>query len=207
MNILPTASIDISSQKNIGKSVIVNNGVLQITSQDDWTFNNNMTGNGYLNVHTGGHNFAFQNSTNTQEFTGTLALSDTLFDLSDDNTTALTSALVLAGVGSVITAGTGTQVINGFSFDGGAVNFGAVTQGAQQTESQIQVTDNLYINGNGAVRVSTPTDVNGIPQVINSSLSLLEQDDSNATIKLVDASSAVVKGMVETFNCRMPPGK
>ncbi|AJG11413.1 autotransporter outer membrane beta-barrel domain-containing protein [Escherichia coli] len=194
LNILPTASIDISSQKNIGKSVIVNNGVLQITSQDDWTFNNNMTGNGYLNVHTGGHNFAFQNSTNTQEFTGTLALSDTLFDLSDDNTTALTSALVLAGVGSVITAGTGTQVINGFSFDGGAVNFGAVTQGAQQTESQIQVTDNLYINGNGAVRVSTPTDVNGIPQVINSSLSLLEQDDSNATIKLVDASSAVVKG-------------
>ncbi|MEI9179459.1 hypothetical protein, partial [Pseudomonas aeruginosa] len=78
LNILPTASIDISSQKNIGKSVIVNNGVLQITSQDDWTFNNNMTGNGYLNVHTGGHNFAFQNSTNTQEFTGTLALSDTL---------------------------------------------------------------------------------------------------------------------------------
>jgi len=194
LNILSTASIDISSQKNIGNSVIVNNGVLQITSLDDWTFNNNMTGNGYLNVHTDGHNFAFQNSTDTREFTGTLALSDTLFDLSDDNTTALTSALVLAGFGSVITVGAGTQVINGFSFDGGAVNFGAVSQGAQQTESQIQVTDNLYINGNGAVRVSTPTDVNGVPQVINSSLSLLEQDDSNATIKLVNASSAAVKG-------------
>lgn len=194
LNILSTASIDISSQKNIGNSVIVNNGGLQITSLDDWTFNNNMTGNGYLNVHTDGHNFAFQNSTDTREFTGTLALSDTLFDLSDDNTTALTSALVLAGFGSVITVGAGTQVINGFSFDGGAVNFGAVSQGAQQTESQIQVTDNLYINGNGAVRVSTPTDVNGVPQVINSSLSLLEQDDSNATIKLVNASSAAVKG-------------
>nr|AAC17841.1 putative premeiotic male-specific integral membrane protein [Silene latifolia] len=130
----------------------------------------------------------------TQEFTGTLGLSDALLDSSDDNTTALTSALVLAGVGSVITAGTGTQVINEFSFDGGAVSFDAVTPGAQQTESQIQVIDNLYINGNGAVRASTPTDVNAIPQAINSSFSLLKQDDSNATLKLVDASSRAVKG-------------
>ncbi|MXD56730.1 hypothetical protein FQ014_24715, partial [Escherichia coli] len=98
-------------------------------------------------------------------------------------TDAITSALVLASSGSVITAGAGSQVVNGFSFDGGAVNFGAVTQGARQTDSLIQVTGNLYINGNGDVRVSTPTDVNGIPQIINSSISLLELDDSNATIK------------------------
>ncbi|EJA4280658.1 autotransporter outer membrane beta-barrel domain-containing protein, partial [Escherichia coli] len=48
--------------------------------------------------------------------------------------------------------------------------------------------------GNGAVRISTPTDVNDIPQAINSSRSLLELDDNNATVKLIDASSGIVKG-------------
>ncbi|HDR7026179.1 TPA: autotransporter outer membrane beta-barrel domain-containing protein, partial [Escherichia coli] len=54
--------------------------------------------------------------------------------------------------------------------------------------------DNLDISGNGAVRISTPTDVNDIPQAINSSRSLLELDDNNATVKLIDASSGIVKG-------------
>ncbi|EKY5110548.1 autotransporter outer membrane beta-barrel domain-containing protein, partial [Escherichia coli] len=60
--------------------------------------------------------------------------------------------------------------------------------------SSIQVADNLDISGNGAVRISTPTDVNDIPQAINSSRSLLELDDNNATVKLIDASSGIVKG-------------
>ncbi|MGS0052232.1 autotransporter outer membrane beta-barrel domain-containing protein [Escherichia coli] len=44
------------------------------------------------------------------------------------------------------------------------------------------------------MRISTPTDVNDIPQAINSSRSLLELDDNNATVKLIDASSGIVKG-------------
>ncbi|MBB2239450.1 autotransporter outer membrane beta-barrel domain-containing protein, partial [Escherichia coli] len=64
----------------------------------------------------------------------------------------------------------------------------------QQPASSIQVADNLDISGNGAVRISTPTDVNDIPQAINSSRSLLELDDNNATVKLIDASSGIVKG-------------
>ncbi|EFB3319502.1 autotransporter outer membrane beta-barrel domain-containing protein, partial [Escherichia coli] len=79
-------------------------------------------------------------------------------------------------------------------FDGGAVNFGSLTLGTQQPASSIQVADNLDISGNGAVRISTPTDVNDIPQAINSSRSLLELDDNNATVKLIDASSGIVKG-------------
>ncbi|HFN4394716.1 TPA: autotransporter outer membrane beta-barrel domain-containing protein, partial [Escherichia coli] len=66
--------------------------------------------------------------------------------------------------------------------------------GTQQPASSIQVADNLDISGNGAVRISTPTDVNDIPQAINSSRSLLELDDNNATVKLIDASSGIVKG-------------
>ncbi|EJW0419657.1 autotransporter outer membrane beta-barrel domain-containing protein, partial [Escherichia coli] len=126
--------------------------------------------------------------------TGTLILSDTTFNLSGNNTTALTSAVVRAGSGSIIKVGQGTQAISGFSFDGGAVNFGSLTLGTQQPASSIQVADNLDISGNGAVRISTPTDVNDIPQAINSSRSLLELDDNNATVKLIDASSGIVKG-------------
>ncbi|HBN0734765.1 TPA: autotransporter outer membrane beta-barrel domain-containing protein, partial [Escherichia coli] len=101
---------------------------------------------------------------------------------------------VRAGSGSIIKVGQGTQAISGFSFDGGAVNFGSLTLGTQQPASSIQVADNLDISGNGAVRISTPTDVNDIPQAINSSRSLLELDDNNATVKLIDASSGIVKG-------------
>ncbi|EFA9173802.1 autotransporter outer membrane beta-barrel domain-containing protein, partial [Escherichia coli] len=143
---------------------------------------------------TGGHDFSFQDTTDTKEFTGTLILSDTTFNLSGNNTTALTSAVVRAGSGSIIKVGQGTQAISGFSFDGGAVNFGSLTLGTQQPASSIQVADNLDISGNGAVRISTPTDVNDIPQAINSSRSLLELDDNNATVKLIDASSGIVKG-------------
>ncbi|MBE9766368.1 autotransporter outer membrane beta-barrel domain-containing protein, partial [Escherichia coli] len=142
----------------------------------------------------GGHDFSFQDTTDTKEFTGTLILSDTTFNLSGNNTTALTSAVVRAGSGSIIKVGQGTQAISGFSFDGGAVNFGSLTLGTQQPASSIQVADNLDISGNGAVRISTPTDVNDIPQAINSSRSLLELDDNNATVKLIDASSGIVKG-------------
>ncbi|EGJ7430154.1 autotransporter outer membrane beta-barrel domain-containing protein, partial [Escherichia coli] len=146
------------------------------------------------NINTGGHDFSFQDTTDTKEFTGTLILSDTTFNLSGNNTTALTSAVVRAGSGSIIKVGQGTQAISGFSFDGGAVNFGSLTLGTQQPASSIQVADNLDISGNGAVRISTPTDVNDIPQAINSSRSLLELDDNNATVKLIDASSGIVKG-------------
>ncbi|MEA0268606.1 autotransporter outer membrane beta-barrel domain-containing protein, partial [Escherichia coli] len=161
---------------------------------NDWTFHNSINGTGSLNINTGGHDFSFQDTTDTKEFTGTLILSDTTFNLSGNNTTALTSAVVRAGSGSIIKVGQGTQAISGFSFDGGAVNFGSLTLGTQQPASSIQVADNLDISGNGAVRISTPTDVNDIPQAINSSRSLLELDDNNATVKLIDASSGIVKG-------------
>ncbi|EEW6212624.1 autotransporter outer membrane beta-barrel domain-containing protein, partial [Escherichia coli] len=157
-------------------------------------FHNSINGTGSLNINTGGHDFSFQDTTDTKEFTGTLILSDTTFNLSGNNTTALTSAVVRAGSGSIIKVGQGTQAISGFSFDGGAVNFGSLTLGTQQPASSIQVADNLDISGNGAVRISTPTDVNDIPQAINSSRSLLELDDNNATVKLIDASSGIVKG-------------
>ncbi|EJP4486001.1 autotransporter outer membrane beta-barrel domain-containing protein, partial [Escherichia coli] len=165
-----------------------------IDCQNDWTFHNSINGTGSLNINTGGHDFSFQDTTDTKEFTGTLILSDTTFNLSGNNTTALTSAVVRAGSGSIIKVGQGTQAISGFSFDGGAVNFGSLTLGTQQPASSIQVADNLDISGNGAVRISTPTDVNDIPQAINSSRSLLELDDNNATVKLIDASSGIVKG-------------
>lgn len=90
-----------------------------------------MIGNGYFNVYIGGYNFVFQNLMNIQEFIGMLVLFDIFFDLSDDNIIVLILVLVFVGVGSVIIVGIGIQVINGFLFDGGVVNFGVVIQGVQ----------------------------------------------------------------------------
>ncbi|ENW9632248.1 autotransporter outer membrane beta-barrel domain-containing protein [Escherichia coli] len=187
--IAPDATLSVYSQQNLGNSDISNNGILRINSQSSWTFSNPMSGLGILDVNTAGHIFAFRTTTDTLAFYGLLALSDTTFNLRGTNTSAISSASLSAGTGSLINIGTGTQSIKGFAFNGGTVDFGAVAQGAEKTDAQILVTDNLDVSGEGTVRVSTPVDVQGIPQVINSSLPLLELDDGNATIKLAGVTA------------------
>lgn len=194
INISSAAQINVNSKNNIGGATVTNNGVLGIASATDWVFDTTMSGNGILDVNTAGNAFSFRNTTDTLGFTGTLKLSDTTFNLSDTNTSVLSAVSLSAGTGSLTNVGVGTQSIKDLAFNGGAIDFGAITQGAEKTDSQITVTGNLDVSGNGAIRISTPADVNGIPQTINSSLSLLELDDSNATIRLVDAGGGTVTG-------------
>ncbi|MDD8654350.1 autotransporter outer membrane beta-barrel domain-containing protein [Escherichia coli] len=194
INISSAAQINVNSKNNIGGATVTNNGVLGIASATDWVFDTTMSGNGILDVNTAGNAFSFRNTTDTLGFTGALKLSDTTFNLSDTNTSVLSAVSLSAGTGSLTNVGVGTQSIKDLAFNGGAIDFGAITQGAEKTDSQITVTGNLDVSGNGAIRISTPADVNGIPQTINSSLSLLELDDSNATIRLVDAGGGTVTG-------------
>lgn len=193
LEISSPAQINVNNQKNLGNAIIANDGALNINTQNDWTFSNRMTGNGTLAVNTGGNNFSFRNTKDTQGFTGTLALSDTIFDLSGDNTIALSTASLQADSGSQITVGAGEQNVSGLIFNGGTINFGGVLPGAERTEGIIQVGGLLDTAGGGAVRVDEPG-INTISRTINSSLSLMEQDDENATIKLVDASAGRVVG-------------
>ncbi len=193
LKISSPARINVSSQNNLGNMIISNDGTLSVNAQNDWIFSNRMTGNGTLAVNTNGNIFSFRNTKDTQGFTGTLALSDTTFDLSGDNTAAISAASLLADVGSQISVGVGEQNISGLIFKGGAINFGAVLPGAERTEGIVQVGTLLDIDGDGAVRVDE-SGINIISRTINSSLSLMEQDDENATIKLVDASAGRVVG-------------
>ncbi|MBB6810178.1 autotransporter outer membrane beta-barrel domain-containing protein [Escherichia coli] len=189
LNISSPARINVTEQNNLGNATIANDGTLSITSQGNWTFSNTMTGLGFLDVNTGNNTFSFQNATNTAGFRGTLMLSDTSFDLSGDNTAALTSSLLRAGSGSMVTVGAGTQNIDGLGFNGGTVDFGKIAPGKKQSNSMVHVSS-LDLQGGGAVQVDASGDViaDTVSRDVNTSLSLLEQDDENAAIQLVSVS-------------------
>ncbi|HAX9993441.1 TPA: autotransporter outer membrane beta-barrel domain-containing protein [Escherichia coli] len=189
LNISSPARISVTEQNNLGNATIANDGTLSITSQGNWTFSNTMTGLGFLDVNTGNNTFSFQNATNTAGFRGTLMLSDTSFDLSGDNTAALTSSLLRAGSGSMVTVGAGTQNIDGLGFNGGTVDFGKIAPGKKQSNNMVHVSS-LDLQGGGAVWVDASGDViaDTVSRDVNTSLSLLEQDDENAAIQLVSVS-------------------
>ncbi|HCS6062389.1 TPA: autotransporter outer membrane beta-barrel domain-containing protein [Escherichia coli] len=189
LNISSPARISVTEQNNLGNATIANDGTLSITSQGNWTFSNTMTGLGFLDVNTGNNTFSFQNATNTAGFRGTLMLSDTSFDLSGDNTAALTSSLLCAGSGSMVTVGAGTQNIDGLGFNGGTVDFGKIAPGKKQSNNMVHVSS-LDLQGGGAVWVDASGDViaDTVSRDVNTSLSLLEQDDENAAIQLVSVS-------------------
>ncbi|MEB7340777.1 autotransporter outer membrane beta-barrel domain-containing protein [Escherichia coli] len=189
LNISSPARINVTEQNNLGNATIANDGTLSITSQGNWTFSNTMTGLGFLDVNTGNNTFSFQNATNTAGFRGTLMLSDTSFDLSGDNTAALTLSLLRAGSGSMVTVGAGTQNIDGLGFNGGTVDFGKIAPGKKQSNNMVHVSS-LDLQGGGAVQVDASGDViaDTVSRDVNTSLSLLEQDDENAAIQLVSVS-------------------
>ncbi|WDB54704.1 autotransporter outer membrane beta-barrel domain-containing protein (plasmid) [Escherichia albertii] len=118
-------------------------------------------------------------------------LSDTSFELSGDNTAALTSALLRAGSGSKVTVGTVPQNIDGQGFNGGTVDFGEITPGKTQSGSMVHVST-LDLTGSGTVQVDTSREViaDTVSSDLNTSLPLLEQDDKNASIQLVSISGS-----------------
>ncbi|MCZ5792310.1 hypothetical protein O5277_22135 [Escherichia coli] len=178
-------------QQNLGDATITNEGKISIHSNHDWSLNNVVSGSGILDINTSNHAFSFQNNSNTTDFTGTLALSDATFDLSGTNTSALFTAGLQVGVGSKITVGSGVQNIDGLDFNGGTVDFGKVTPGNTQSDSMVHVST-LVLTGNGTVQVDTSGEViaDTVTRGLNTSLSLLEQDDQNASIQLVSVSGS-----------------
>lgn len=188
------ARININNNNNLGNSVIHNNGILGINSQSNWIFNNAMYGSGIVDINTKGNVLSFQEPDKTIDFTGTLILGDTLFNLSDQNTTAISATKLQVNSGSIVKVGPGIQSIGGLNFNGGTVNFGSVSQDAEHTDGVIYVSKNLDISGYGIVQLTETKDVNGISQTINSSLSLMEQEDDNATIKLANTQKNNIKG-------------
>ena len=195
----------VQQQQNLGNATVTNEGTISIHSDKDWALNNVVSGSGILNVNTGNHNFSFLNASNTAGFTGTLALSDTTFNLSGDNTSALSGAELLVGNGSTVTVGNGVQNIDRLSFSGGTMNFGSVIPGKLQSDSMVHVAS-LDLSGSGAVQIDTSGVVSTVSRGINTALSLMEQDDTNAGIQLVSGTSAV-SGTAGNLQLQNPSGQ
>lgn len=189
------AQLIVGQQKNLGDATLLNEGTVSLYSNQDWHFTNTISGSGVLDVNTNNHIFSFSDSNATTGFSGTLALSDTKFDLSGTNASSLLSGGLRADAGSQITTGTGIQTIGHLAFSGGTMRFGSVTPGLQQTDTTVHINDNLDLSGSGAIEVDATGVVNTVSRTVDNTLSILEQDDSNASIKLISvADGATVLG-------------
>ncbi|MDM0070564.1 autotransporter outer membrane beta-barrel domain-containing protein [Variovorax sp. J31P207] len=153
-----------------------------------FVLDNPLSGAGTVSTDTQGDAFGFgaANAASTgANFTGTLALGNSTFDLSGVNTTALTSATLEAGRDSVTTVGDGVQQIGGLKFNGGTVAFNASLP-EQTVASGVIQTEKLDVSGTGNVVVKVPApyvpSAPGTPNTAN----LLEQDDANVMVKLVE---------------------
>jgi autotransporter family porin len=192
VNIDSPATLLISAQNNIGTNdVTMTGGTLAIDTTQNWQFINALNGYGTLEVDTTGNQFDFVSASLTDNFSGVLALKDTLFSLAGTNMDALSNTLLKLGSGSVASAGDGQQTINGLAFDGGMLVMGSVTPGQTTAENSVHTTGQLDISGNGTVQVTTSGSVSNDAPVPDTSVPLLTQDDGNILVQLVSTEGSV----------------
>lgn len=183
----------ISDEKNIGNAELDVDGKLQINANKDWAFDNELSGDGIVEINMENHAFSFDEYAYTDWFLGALAFQNTAFNL-EQNAEFLVKGGVIAGQGSQITVGKGAHSISTLGFSGGTVDFGALAAGAQMTEGTVNVSKTLDLRGEGVIQVTDSDVVRSVSRDIDSALSLTEVDDGNSTIQLVDAKGASVIG-------------
>lgn len=192
---LDNASLPLGDAKDDNASTGYNidgTSTLAVRNSSPISFNSHVSGTGTISTDTSGSVFNFTSNNAGDNFSGTLALGNSAFDLNGLNTQALTQATLRAGTGSVTTVGEGEQRIGGLTFAGGTVDFGNVAPGNTLSDSTIQTTHDLDLNGSGTVKVGVNNMVNEYPVAANN-LPLLSQDDVNTTIK-VAGSEGIVTG-------------
>ncbi|MDR0786666.1 MAG: autotransporter outer membrane beta-barrel domain-containing protein [Gemmatimonadota bacterium] len=193
----PTAS---TSTTNLGSGVARINGptgTLYVTpgsSVTGFTFTNVLTGDGRLSVEMASASDTFDFAPIAgNAFTGTLDMKTGAFNLSGNNTTALTGATLLADTGSVITVASPTQHIGGLAFNGGRVIFGSISPISPTEPVDIVTSGVLDLRGTGIVQIEIPaSDLTGIPETVDTDAPLLEQDDGHVLIKLASSTGTVL---------------
>lgn len=166
--------------------------LLNVLSTTDVAFKSHLDGTGTMEVDTAGNHFSFTANNADDGFAGTVALTNSQFELGGLNTQALSAATLRAGEGSFTHVASGEQHIGGLEFDGGTVKFDGVTPGTPAAQGTIH-SGTLDLTGRGTVQVDSGSVSNDRPQ-IDTHLSLLEQDDAQALIKLATSDTAVVGG-------------
>lgn len=172
-NILNGASANVSAGQNLADAAVQLDGTLNIApTSGGYTFTNTLTGTGLMTATlAGGSSFAFDNTVGNA-YTGTLQLGQSLFDLSGDNTTALTNATLQLDTNSETTVGAGTQNIGNLTLNGGTLKFANLPTGVITT-GQLGLTS-------GTVQID-PT------QVASSGGTLLTEDDGSG-LQLITAA-------------------
>lgn len=172
-NITNGASANVSGGQNLGDAAVNLDGTLNIApASGGYTFTNTLTGGGLMTATlASGSAFAFDNTVGSA-YTGTLQLGQSTFDLSGDNTAALTNATLQLDSGNTTTVGSGTQTIGNLTLNGGTLKFANLPTGVITT-GQLGLTS-------GTVQID-PT------QVASSGGTLLTEDDGSG-LQLVTAS-------------------
>ncbi|EHN6806663.1 autotransporter outer membrane beta-barrel domain-containing protein [Salmonella enterica] len=188
VNIDDPATLVVSEQKNISaNNISATGGTLAINTDHDWRFINSLSGQGTLAVNAGGNSFDFDSSSLTDDFSGILALEETLFQLKGENTDALKSMQLKLGQGSTANVGAGQQIIGGLAFDGGTLVFGDIIPGQATTGNTVHTTETLDISGQGSVQVTTGAAFSNERATPDTHISVLGQDDGNTLVQLVSS--------------------
>lgn len=179
---------------------------IPVDSSGYYNFTYALSGSGLLsaNLASPDNIFSFSPSAGTT-FSGVVELKNNHFSLSGDNTAAMGNAILQISTGNTTTVGDGEQTIKGLAFNGGKAIFNTVIPANTTATSLIQV-DTLVagagsygnagrsynVDGTGTVQVNID-DIWNDPGAANTdtTLNLLQQDDTSAHIQLVKANTVV----------------
>ncbi|MCP2002244.1 UNVERIFIED_ORG: outer membrane autotransporter protein [Buttiauxella agrestis ATCC 33320] len=183
-----------SSTPNLGSGAvdIAAGGIVNAQTTGAFSFDNALTGAGTLNASNNGNTFSFGSGVGAN-FAGTANLTHNTFDLTGDNTSALTRATLEVGTGNVTTVGDGNQQIGGLTINGGRMQFNATAPEQILATSHITA-GTLEINHTGTVRLNLPTPFTPAPPDTPNTTNLLKQDEENVSVQLVIASSVTGSG-------------
>lgn len=174
--------------------VISRDSILNVNTHGNTAFASHLRGDGILAASTGGSVFDFTTNNAAgmgRNFSGTLALSDTHFNLDGLNTQAVAIANVQVGESSIVHVADGMQHIGGLSFEGGTVTFNTGTPGETVAKSSVQTSNLLDVSGSGVVQVNAGT-VDNSPFLQPDTLPLMEHDDVNTSLKLAGSDGAII---------------
>ncbi|MDR1305007.1 MAG: autotransporter-associated beta strand repeat-containing protein [Verrucomicrobiales bacterium] len=166
-NVTASGSALFSGTHNLGGALALDvNGAATLGQlAGDYTFTPVLGGSGTLTVNnTGTFNFAAGAGS---DFAGVVVLQHNRFNLSGDNTLALTNATLTVGAGNHTVVGSGTQNIGNLTLNSGTIQFTLDASGTQA--AGLVNTGTLTLSGSTVVVVNTGS--------FNQALSLLQQDE------------------------------
>ncbi|KAA1048560.1 autotransporter outer membrane beta-barrel domain-containing protein [Pseudocitrobacter sp. 73] len=197
---LTVASHSSTGNTGLGSSAvnIADAGTLSVTGASEasggYALSNALTGNGLLQVNLASADNAFSfTDTTGSAFTGTAELKNSIFDLSGDNTLTLAQATLKLDAGNTTTVGDGAQQIGGLHLNGGKLIFNTEIPANTLAQGAIQTGTLTADTGTVQVTVASPWNDPGAMNP-DTTLNLLEQDDTDISVQLVQAQEVTGSG-------------